>query len=278
MTAASISAGLSQGEVAMSWSDFIVRNIEGRLGYRFSTGIEKFAGNLADVPDAERQRTDLHRFFYENDGTIIHKWRHYLDIYDRHLAAYRSRAIAGPPLRLLEIGVSEGGSLRLWRRYFGDKAIIFGIDVNPKCAAFDGREGRVRIGSQDDPAFLESVVAEMGGLDVVIDDGSHAASHQKSSFETLFPRLSAHGIYICEDLHTSYWPGTYGGGYRRSSAFIEFSKRIIDDIHADYHHHEQGVQNAKRLIHGIHFYNSMVVIEKKPQEPPMHVRSGNPQV
>jgi hypothetical protein len=260
----------------MGWQDFIVRNIERRLGYRISPGIEKFAGKLADVPDSERQKTDLHRIFYENDGPVVHKWRHYLEIYDRHLAAFRTRAVGDPPLRLLEIGVSEGGSLRLWRKYFGDEAIIFGIDVNPKCAVFDRQHGCVRIGSQSDPAFLKSVVAEMGGLDVVIDDGSHAAPHQKISFETLFPQLSAHGVYICEDLHTSYWPGTYGGGYRRSSAFIEFSKNIIDDINADYHRHEQGLANASRLIDGIHFYNSMVVIEKKPQESPMHVVSGNP--
>ena len=59
---------------------------------------------------------------------------------------YRNR-----PVRLLEIGVFKGGSMHLWRKYFGLEAILFGIDIDPKCAQFDGRDAQVRIGSQDDP-------------------------------------------------------------------------------------------------------------------------------
>ena len=256
----------------MPLSDFIFRNLW-RFGF-VDLNIGPFAGNSSDVPEEERQQTDLHRLFYQNDGPIIHKWRHYLKHYDKHLAIFRRKTINGPPLRLLEIGVSQGGSLHLWRRYFGESAIIFGIDINPQCAVFDGRDGNVRIGSQSDAVFLEKVVSEMGGLDVVIDDGSHNASHQKITFETLFPRLSPEGVYICEDLHTSYWRGRYEGGYRRPSSFIEVAKKIIDDVHADFHKHRQSVPNANRSIEGIYFYNSMVVIEKKPQHRPMHLMIG----
>jgi hypothetical protein len=227
------------------------------------------AASPSDIGEQERHSSALHRAFYENDGPLVHKWRHYLSIYDRHLSAF-----CNTPVRFLEIGVSDGGSLRMWRQYFGSKAVIFGIDIDPRCAFLDGQDGSVRIGSQDDAAFLQSVVAEMAGIDIVIDDGSHFPEHQWASFQTLFPLLNETGVYICEDLHTAYWPA-FGGGCRVPATFIERTKMIIDDIHADFHDHPSTVPDANRLINGLFFYNSMVVIEKKPQLRPCHITVGN---
>jgi len=218
------------------------------------------------IPEEEKNSTPMHRAFYENKGAVVNKWRHYPSIYDRHLSSFRNKKT-----RILEIGVSGGGSLQLWREYFGQDATIFGIDINPACAAFDGAAGKVRIGSQADPSFLRSVAGEMGGIDIVIDDGSHVASHQRASFETLFPMVSDNGVYICEDTHTAYWRGEFEGGYRRPSNFIEYSKRIIDDIHADFHHKPIQLEGANRSIFGIHFYNSVIVVEKLAQSPPMQI-------
>ena len=103
-----------------------------------------------------------------NEGVKVHKWHHYLPLYDRYFGQYR-----GTPVKFLEIGVNNGGSLQMWRRYFGPDAVICGIDINPDCAQYDGQSGMVRIGSQDDPEFLASVIEEMGGIDAVLDDGSH---------------------------------------------------------------------------------------------------------
>jgi hypothetical protein len=115
----------------------------------------------------------------------------------------------------------------------------------------------------------------MGGLDVVIDDGSHVCSHQEISFNNLFPKMSPEGVYICEDMHTNYWHGWQEGGYRRHSTFIEKTKRIVDDMHADFHNRgEREVAKASRTVLGVHYYNSMVVIEKSPQERPSHIQIG----
>ena len=257
----------------MDLSDIMVRVVN-KLRQRAGLSMEsdRFGMDAAEVPASERKETELHELFYGNDGPLVHKWRHYLAIYDRHLSRFRGRSP-----RLLELGVSQGGSLVLWRRYFGPDATIFGVDIEPRCAAFNGQHAQVRIGSQADPAFLAGVVAEMGGLDIVIDDGNHVNSYQRISLDVLFPQLSAEGVYICEDLHTSYWRGTYEGGYRRRSSFIETAKRIVDDMHADFHGHGEGVPGASRSVHGIHFYNSMVVIEKKPQHRPAHIRVGTNQ-
>jgi Methyltransferase domain len=213
--------------------------------------------------------------FYGYDGDhLINKWNHFLPIYSRLFAPYRNGMPDGRPLRFLEIGVYEGGSLDLWRRFFGESAILYGIDVDPRCAVFDGRAAQVRIGSQADPAFLRSVVAEMGGVDIVLDDGSHVASHQRVSFETLFPLLAEDGLYVAEDLHTSYWRD-YEGGYRRKGTFLEMTKAFIDDMHAWYH--DRGTQGIGRGIGAIHVYDSIVAFEKGGGERPFHTTIGTPQ-
>lgn len=156
--------------------------------------------------------------------------------------------------------------MHMWRTYFGPLATIFGIDINPDCAGYGGRAGQVRIGSQDDPDFLRAVVAEMGGVDVVLDDGSHIASHQRASFDVLFPLLSDGGLYVIEDLHTSYWPD-YEGGLKRAGTGLEFLKDKIDQMHEQYF--KQGMNQPGRIapIGSIQFFDSIAAIEKRSQSP-----------
>lgn len=231
--------------------------------------LEHCIGTVADVPIEERAATPMHRAFYEANGQPVQKMRNYFGIYDCHLSRFRNT-----PVRFLEIGVWKGGSLEMWRRYLGPDAVLFGIDKDPACGAYDGKAGQIRIGSQEDPAFLREVVREMGGIDVVNDDGSHVARHQRTSFEVLFPLLSDRGVYICEDTHTAYWRGWPGGGYRRRTSFVEYAKRIVDDLHAESHGRRQTLERADRLVSGVHFYNGIVVFEKEPQPPLKHLLSG----
>jgi len=205
----------------------------------------------------------IEELFFENKGRLAAKWTHYLPIYDRVFAPYR-----GQRVKMLEIGVSRGGSLELWRNYFGPEATIFGIDIEPACAERFDPPNQVRIGSQDDPAFLRSVVGEMGGLDIVLDDGSHIAPHQDASFRVLFPLLKAGGLYIIEDIHTSYWP-SHDGGYRRRGTAVERVKTLIDDMHG-WHHERRQVLAEREHIGSILVYDSMVVIEKVDRKRPGH--------
>ena len=232
----------------------------------------KMAGFAQDRADADRAQASgpIGRLFFENDAEIVHKWLHYLPIYEKLFAPF-----VGTPVRFLEIGVSKGGSLRLWRRYFGDAATLFGIDVDPTCAAQNGRYAQVRIGSQDDAAFLGGVVAEMGGLDVVLDDGSHVARHQRASFETLFPKLSEGGLYVLEDLQTAYWPN-YEGGLRRPGTAIEFLKAKVDDMHRPYFARGANVPHAMTDIESVQFFDAIAAVAKRKQAPRRHVMSPTP--
>jgi hypothetical protein len=234
-----------------------------------------------DQPDiaalAADSNSDFGRRFYAHDGRLAHKWHHYLAIYDRIFAPYRTGFVDAEgkrrPLRFLEIGVAQGGSLQLWRPFLGADAVIFGIDINPECKAVDNGDVHVRIGSQADPDFLRSVVAEMGGVDVVLDDGSHIASHQRVSFDTLFPLLSNHGLYAVEDLQTSYWR-RWEGGYKQRNTFIEYSKQLIDDMHAWYHPYAPKITAAHEEIFAITWFDSLLAIEKRLKTQPMHIQMG----
>ena len=230
-------------------------------------------GDAFHAPDDRRDlkqhaKGDLAGIFYDHDGRVIHKWTHYLEIYDRHFASYRVEGV-----KFLEIGISFGGSLEMWRKYFGSSATIYGIDVDPNCADRVSAPNVARIGSQDDANFLKSVVEEMGAPDIILDDGSHIGRHQLESFRVLFPLLKEGGLYAIEDLHTAYWPGTHEGGYRRKTSAIELVKDMIDDMHAWYHG-KIPTTPAKTEIGAIHIYDSIVIIEKAKRQPPRHIQVG----
>ena len=217
---------------------------------------------------------DLEKYFYSHQGNEIHKWRHYFEIYDRHFSRYRGTVVG-----LVEFGVSHGGSLQMWKHYFGPRAAIYGIDLNPACKSLEEEQIRIFTGDQEDRSFLRDLARSIPRIDILIDDGGHTMRQQINTFEELFPRVEPYGVYLCEDLHTSYWPD-WGGGYRKRGTFIEYSKNFIDYIHA-WHS-----QNAARLsvsdftktVYSLHYYDSILVIEKRPVEKPDHIKVGVPKV
>jgi len=219
----------------------------------------------------EKSKTALEKYFIQNQGRLIHKWAHYFDIYDRHFNQYRNKEV-----NILEIGVSHGGSLQMWKDYFGDKANIYGIDIDPRCKEFEEDQVKIFIGSQADKNFLNEVKTKIPKIDILIDDGGHTMHQQIVSFEELFGHIKEDGVYLCEDVHTSYWP-TWGGGYLREGSFIEYSKNFIDFINA--YHSKDGrleVNGYTKTIDSIHYYDSIVVIQKKKRIKPIHEKTGNP--
>jgi len=213
---------------------------------------------------------DLEAYFHANTGRLIHKWLHYFEIYDRHFARFR-----GQPINVLEFGVSQGGSLQMWRDYFGPAARLFGVDINPNCRQFEEDGVRIFIGDQADRSFLRGLAQELPAIDILIDDGGHTMEQQIATFEELFPKVTPNGVYLCEDLHTSYWR-RWGGGYRRRGSFIEYSKGWIDDLNAWHSCQPRRlhVSDFTRAVQSVHFYDSIVVVEKQPMQPPRHMRMG----
>lgn len=256
-----------------------IQDLIARVRKRLRTSSGKPANPLFDfdgaaLPSSDAEAllaaadNDVAKLIYGHKGHVIHKWLHYAGIYNREFAPWRERN----PV-FLEIGIFKGGSIEMWRDYFGPDATIAGIDINPECADFVHAPNRAFIGSQADPAFLRDVVGQIGTPDIILDDGSHVATHQMVSFQTMFPLLKVGGLYVIEDLHTSYWPGFYEGGYRRKGTAIELAKTLIDDMHGWYH--DRGGQLVdKTSIASVRFYDSLVVIEKGEISAPKHIKIG----
>ena len=179
--------------------------------------------------------------------------------------------------RVIEIGVAEGGSLEVWRKYFGPRSRIVGIDIAPQVQGPLSNGIDLLIGSQSDPQILKAACEILNSqIDVVIDDGSHRGRDQIKTFETLWPYLANGAVYIVEDLHTSYWAEFRGGPGRRGT-FIEFAKLLVDDMHLDYHRRQrtQMGDTAARTLESIAFYDSMVVMTKGIKDKPSRVDFGH---
>lgn len=199
----------------------------------------------------------------------VDKWLGYLDRYEPWFSPYR-----GAIINVLEIGVQNGGSLDLWKQYFGLSARIVGVDIDPTCKRFrdEDRDMHVMIGNQGDAAFLESVHKTHGPFDIVIDDGSHCWDHQITAFNILYSKTA--DLYCVEDTHTSYWNGF---GHTSTRDFISIAKDGIDRLHSPFilagtpevygdadwaEKIGDRVDAFRAQTLGIHFYDSLVIFEK----------------
>lgn len=250
---------------------FLVRRYPYRRGdqMRRALGDDLGAETVWTAADGARLEGQLAAIFETTED--VHKWLHYLPVYEKALAPYRGR-----PIRMLEIGVFRGGSLQMWRRYLHAESVITGIDIDPECMRSDEPANRVhvRIGAQQDVAFLRGVVNEFGPFDVILDDGSHMTSHMVESFRYLFANgLAPGGIYLVEDLHTNYWTS-----HRDSSmSFVDFTKWLTGAMHAHYQQAESELEFregsptrkaafkvpvATVLIDSIELHDSIVIVRR----------------
>lgn len=189
----------------------------------------------------------------------------YAGHYQYHLQHLRQSKV-----RLLEIGIGGyespdkgGASLRMWKAFFS-KGEIFGIDIYDKSYHNEKRITTFK-GSQIDEAFLKSVATEMGSIDIVIDDGSHCNDHVIKTFNILFPLLKPDGIYIIEDLQTSYWSHMGGDANDLQAAHtsMNFLKSLVDGLnYEEFPNNEYVPSYYDKNIVSIHFYHNLAFIYK----------------
>jgi SAM-dependent methyltransferase len=185
-------------------------------------------------------------------GHGIWKWEHYFDIYHRHL----SKFIGASPT-VLEIGIFSGGSLQMWRSYFGEKTRVYGVDIEPACTAYESDDISVLIGDQGDRKFWASCKAQLHPIDVLIDDGGHTVDQQRLTLEEMLPFIRPGGVYLCEDIH---------GDFNRFAVFAGSLVNELNrvDILSESPLLKSAVSPFQRSIHSIHFYPYVLVIEKNP--------------
>lgn len=207
----------------------------------------------------------LANIFMSHEGYLIDKWEQYLGIYESELA---SLIAAGEPISLLEIGVQNGGSLQIWKKYLPEGSRLVGIDINPDCSKLQLDENTsVHIADASSKEALDAVLGDMM-FDVIIDDGSHQSPDVIGTYKALFSRVRGGGKYIVEDLHTSYW-AEYGGAFRGETSSIEFFKGLVDGLNCDHFRETDAAPRAEldhlrdfgRTVSRITFYDSVAVIE-----------------
>lgn len=209
-------------------------------------------GHASRLPS---QINPLLKYFSEHcEGRGVWKFNHYFEIYERHFSRFR-----GQDVHVLEIGVYSGGSLEMWKSYFGPASKIYGVDINRRCKAYESDSVRVFIGNQGDREFWKRFREDVPTLDVVIDDGGHIPQQQIVSLEELLPHLRPSGVYVCEDVH---------GPFNEFSAYL---CGLGQDLNSAHFRGNPGdnercwISSANQLqsaIAGIHFYPYMAVIER----------------
>lgn len=152
-----------------------------------------------------------------------HAGHGYLTHYEKFFKPLRHK-----PIKLLEIGVGGGESIRLWLEYF-PAAKVWGLDINPE--SWNGEDERYRfvVGDQESRAFWDEFFVNHGcDFNVVIDDGGHFSGQIIASFESIWHRLPKGALYCVEDLGTCYSPGSVfnSNGLRA----IDFCKSKVDDL------------------------------------------------
>lgn len=145
--------------------------------------------------------------------------------YTRHYETYLE-PLRNEPIKLLEIGIQSGASLRMWKEYFPN-AQIYGLDYYD-CKPFEDDRIKVIQGNQRDLKTLEKV-SQIAQFDVIIDDGSHKNADVLASFDYLFPRLAPGGMYVIEDFNLMYWGKTHNVG---APVMVDRVKQLVDEVNS----------------------------------------------
>lgn len=216
----------------------------------------------------------LHQLYAEHTGKVSDKWSLYLSEYDRLFDSYRDK-----PVRMLEIGIQNGGSLEIWGQYFAKAEKLIGCDINPDCHNLTYNDSRIvaLVGDANLDETEKLILSHSPTYDLIIDDGSHRSSDIIKSFVRYFPRLTDGGLFIAEDLHCSYWR-EFEGGLNYPYSSIAFFKKMADVVNREFwgesdslkvlfsgFDRQYSVSFDEELfsqIRSVEFINSMCVVRK----------------
>ncbi len=179
----------------------------------------------------------------------------YFEVYDELFSKYRNKKIT-----FVEIGILGGGSLFMWRNFFGPKARIIGIDLNPEAKKWDKYGFEIFIGDQSDINFWKKFKKKVGKIDIILDDGGHRYIDQITSIECILSNIKHDGLIVVEDTHTSYLNGFGDKKY----SLINYIKDIIDKI--NHKSHRLKSKTSKENIWSIKVYESIVAIFIKSKQ------------
>ena len=182
------------------------------------------------------------------EGKGIWKWTHYFDIYNRHFQKF-----VGKEVHVVEVGIYSGGSLDMWKAYFGPKCWIYGVDIEGACKAYADERTQVFVGDQSDRGFWREFRKQVPQVDILVDDGGHVPEQQIVTLEEILPHIRPGGIYLCEDVH---------GELNRFAAYVYGLGQALNAIARNAGSEAVVPSNFQKAISSIHQYPFVTVIER----------------
>ena len=191
---------------------------------------------------------------YKNLKYVTLKCDTYFHAYEEMFHKY-----IGKKITFVEIGVLQGGSLFMWREYFGKDARIIGIDLHPNAKQLEKHGFEIFIGSQSDVNFWKDFYAKVGKIDILLDDGGHVNDQQIITISESVNNVNDGGIIVTEDTHTSYFK-KFGNPSKYS--LINYSKYLIDVVNSRFVEAKIKTNNDfRKKIYSISFYESFVAFK-----------------
>jgi hypothetical protein len=231
----------------IGWYGYIRGELLYRRNRESATGVDL-------TVDPSAGTNPLTAYFDANtEGPGLWKWRHYFDVYHRHFQKY-----IGKEVHIVEIGVFSGGSLNMWREYFGPDCHVHGVDLEESCLTYEREGVTIHVGDQADRSFWKRFRSQVPRVDIVVDDGGHTVRQQRTTLEELLPHISPGGIYVCEDIQ---------GSYNRFNSYVNGLSHLLNAHNPDSTvvgaATESDVKSQLQgAISSISHYPYMVVIEK----------------
>ena len=201
--------------------------------------------------DKNTKKLSIYKSFANSKKYSI-KWSNYFQVYEKILSNYRNKRI-----KFVEIGVANGGSLFMWKKYFGKKAKIIGIDLNPNAKKLEKNGFKIYIGNQSDKKFWDHFYKKEGKVDIILDDGGHKNLQQISTVHYSLAHIKDGGKIIVEDTSTSYLKKEFDNPSKYS--FINYAKNIVDNIHRRSPLLRKKISFYSKKIFLVEFFESIVV-------------------
>ena len=201
--------------------------------------------------DKDTKKLSIYKLFSNSEKYSI-KWSSYFQVYEKILSNYRNKKI-----KFVEIGVANGGSLFMWKKYFGKKAKIIGIDLNPNAKKLEKNGFKIYIGNQSDKKFWDHFYKKEGKVDIILDDGGHKNLQQISTEHYSLPYIKDGGKIIVEDTGTSYVKKEFNNPSKYS--FMNYAKNVVDNIHRRSPLLKKELSLYSKKIFLVEFFESIVV-------------------
>ena len=195
--------------------------------------------------------TETEKLFYDSKNNSV-KWKKYFEVYDEFFKPFKNKNIT-----FVEIGIHNGGSLEIWKKYFGEKSRIIGIDINSQCKIFEKDGYEIFIGNQCDPKFWHNFFKEVGTVDIILDDGGHTNLDQIITTVNVVDKINDNGLLVVEDVHTSFIK-EYNSNIKFS--YINFTKEIINKINSNKD------SKFKKLIYSISYFDKIIIFRINRQK------------